>query len=336
MNIDEIYTLPLKYKEICSIMEDKEVSGGKNRINQLNKWGRLYDITKENSKYIVHKKWSEKEIIQRECENKYKILIEQTLLSYIMSIPSKKTKTLSYGEIYEIIHMVNENYRKIKNQPWKYEDCFDFKYNNQSIQSQEDEISEYYKLINSYYQISNGFLKNHLKNAIKELEITEDNNNGVFYVYRGYRFFTRYKIYNQDGTPYYRISEHEATDEQIAQMIDKEMLALEYAEVTKIYDEDGINYHYKKEELSFMPQKATKYSEYIRLAIEEMGYDGYCKTFKFVWGEKAVELKYNNIMKCKVLLNENVQKGLIELKLFRDKQIDKDDLKILVDKTIKH
>ena len=53
---DDYYNTPLKYKEICEIMNESLATGSKGRQLQLAKWQQFYDIDKIVTKYYIKKK----------------------------------------------------------------------------------------------------------------------------------------------------------------------------------------------------------------------------------------------------------------------------------------
>lgn len=291
---DNIYNKPLKYKEICEIMnEPASTSGAKGRQLQLTKWQQFYDIDKIGTKYYIKKKYSEEELQLIEHSGKYASYIADKLLYYFDLIQETES-TISYYDIYEITNMVNTNYHVGKNNMYTDRDKeiikFDTIEDNILELTKEDII---FSSLNSFFETSNKLLRQNVDNAVKSMA-----QKGLI-VYN--ESFILYKKPIKCGDIYIPQSKHICNPDEISIMLDIKNEALNRLGISK-------------KQLYFAPRQIKKeYHNYILTRIKELfGYDYYTNAIHFIIGKKSVEheLKFHKSNK----INQNVQNQMLESK----------------------
>lgn len=104
----------LSYKQMCSLMGEKESRSGNVRKYQMERWQTQYDIEKVGrGKYIVHKQLSEKESQAIKDRKNYSNFLQATLLQFLSESESSTT-VYTYRDIREHLLMVNKNYFPVK------------------------------------------------------------------------------------------------------------------------------------------------------------------------------------------------------------------------------
>lgn len=291
---DNIYNKPLKYKEICEIMnEPVSNSGSKGRQLQLAKWKQFYDIDKIGTKYYIKKKYSEEELQLIEHSGKYASYIADKLLYYFDLIQETEA-TISYYDIYEITNMVNTNYHIGKNNMYTNRDKelikFDTIEDNILELTKEDII---FSSLNSFFETSNKLLKQNVDNAVKSMA-----QKGLI-VYN--ESFILYKKPIKCGDIYIPQPKHICNADEISIMLDIKNEALNRLGLSK-------------RQLYFAPRQIKKeYHNYVLDRIKELfGYDYYTNAIHFIIGKKSVEyeLKFHKNNK----INQSVQTQMLESK----------------------
>nr|DAG70770.1 MAG TPA: hypothetical protein [Caudoviricetes sp.] len=108
------YNKEMNYKELCQQMNEAPKQGGKQRNNQLAKWGQKYEIEKiGKNKYIIKRQLSEAEIMAIQDGENYSKYLQAILLKFIAS--SKYLTTIyTYRDFREHLQMVNSHYFPVK------------------------------------------------------------------------------------------------------------------------------------------------------------------------------------------------------------------------------
>jgi len=292
--MDDIYNKPLKYKEICDIMNEPiSTSGSKGRQLQLAKWQQFYDIDKIGTKYYIKKKYSTEELNLIECSGKYASYIADKLL-YYFDLMQRTELTISYYDIYEITNMVNINYHVGKNNIYtdrtKEIIKFDTIEDNILELSKDDII---FSSLNSFFEISNKLLKQNVDNAIKSMA-----QKGLITYNES---FILYKKPIKQGDIYVSQPKHICNVDEISTMLD-------------IKNESLNRLGLSKKQLYFAPRIIKKeYHDYILDKVKEtFGYDYYTNAIHFIVGKKSVkhELKFHKSNK----INKNIQTQMLESK----------------------
>lgn len=99
------------YKELCTVLEIK-VSSGNTKIKQLNELQMYCNFVKDKNKFIINEIYETPILMLDRTNNKYIDLIANILISYLHTkdITTKKSITLTAGNMMEILGLVNENY----------------------------------------------------------------------------------------------------------------------------------------------------------------------------------------------------------------------------------
>ena len=184
---------PLTYKQICDIMEDKELRGGTNREKQLKRWKQYYDIEKNGRYYYIIKKYNEEELQLIENHGKYTTYIENILI-YKLSQINNQEISLTYRELFEGLFMVNKDYYKAK---YNKHDYFE-QITCPSLQNKEDIIESNMGL---FFGISSRLLKRILDDSIKSME-----NRKLLVTHKSFRLYKK-----EDN----KIISHDCTNEEI-------------------------------------------------------------------------------------------------------------------------
>ena len=290
---DNYYNTPLKYKEICEIMNEPLATGSKGRQLQLTKWQQFYDIDKIGTKYYIKKKYSEEELQLIEHSGKYTSYITDKLLYYFNLIQETEA-TISYYDIYEITNMVNNTYHEGKNNMYTDREKelvkFDAVEDNILALTQEDII---YSSLSSFFETSSKLLKQNIDNAVKSME-----QKGLIVSNKS---FILYKKPIKCGKVSIPQPKHICNADEISIMLDIKNEALRSVGLTK-------------KQLYFAhPSVKKEYHNYIRTKIKELfGYDYYTNAIHFIIGKKSVEheLKFHKSNK----INRNVQTQMLESK----------------------
>lgn len=82
-----IFNKPIKYREICEMMGDKEKKGGKDRKYQLIQWQKKYEIEKNKTWYII-----KRELTLDEQDNLKSILIKDKKMRFAFNVKKYKDK----------------------------------------------------------------------------------------------------------------------------------------------------------------------------------------------------------------------------------------------------
>lgn len=104
----------ISYKDLCEMLNEKEVTGGTNRDRQLCRMNKEYEVEKvRRGKYIIKRQRSETEIKLNSDKQNYSRYLQAILLNMIAENPSVEM-IFTYRQIREKLMMVNSKYFPVK------------------------------------------------------------------------------------------------------------------------------------------------------------------------------------------------------------------------------
>lgn len=247
----------MPYKEVCKMLGEKEMAGGRNKKLQFERWQQEYDIEKTGrNRYIIHKQYTEEEKALIQAEKNYNNFVQAALLDLIADGDIKQVYT--YTDFRKKLYMVNKNY-------------FLYKYGKEEI-----DIKVPYDFPNDLVEEFEGrwfnIVEEHDKYILKTnlLRLKEK---GLIDYYESYMLR---KIYRYGKGKVYEKAQM-ATEEQRAAI---EQTKLEFM---KSVNADSIQELYK-----LGPTAIKEYYHTISNKIHELGFDEYSKAFIIF---RASELK---------------------------------------------
>ncbi len=131
------YGEEITYKQLCEEMKEPPQQNGKGRQNQLNRWGKQYNIEKiGRGKYVIKREWTEDEKIELKDSENYSKYIRAILLKFIASSP-ELTTIYTYRDFREHLSMVNSHYFPVKynREQLDIKTPFNFEYDEEGLKS---------------------------------------------------------------------------------------------------------------------------------------------------------------------------------------------------------
>lgn len=244
---EDLLNEPLKYKEMCRLMEDKEVEGGAGRKHQLEKWRQYYDIEKVGAKYIIKRQYDEKEIEFMKNKDNLSGYLANLLVDYLIE-NNEDIATMTYREIFEGLWMVNKRYYPVK-------------YNNEEIEismprDYEQDAIKYN--IDMFYSRSEAILKQLLTTAIEKLSDASLVTTQETFV-----------LYKKVGATYIK---KECSDDEIKKILGIQRDTMDICGFNDIKD-IVIAPQYLKKKYGDIVKKRTQ---------QELGYESFAKAFRFI------------------------------------------------------
>lgn len=244
---EDLLNEPLKYKEICRLMEDKEVEGGAGRKHQLEKWRQYYDIEKIGAKYIIKRQYDEKEIEFMKNKDNLSGYLANLLVDYLIE-NNEDIATMTYREIFEGLWMVNKRYYPVK-------------YNNEEIEismprDYEQDAIKYN--IDMFYSRSEAILKQLLTTAIEKLSDASLVTTQETFV-----------LYKKVGATYIK---KECSDDEIKKILGIQRDTMDICGFNDIKD-IVIAPQYLKKKYGDIVKKRTQ---------QELGCESFAKAFRFI------------------------------------------------------
>lgn len=244
---EDLLNEPLKYKEICRLMEDKEVEGGAGRKHQLEKWRQYYDIEKVGAKYIIKRQYDEKEIEFMKNKDNLSGYLANLLVDYLIE-NNEDIAIMTYREIFEGLWMVNKRYYPVK-------------YNNEEIEismprDYEQDAIKYN--IDMFYSRSEAILKQLLTTAIEKLSDASLVTTQETFV-----------LYKKVGATYIK---KECSDDEIKKILGIQRDTMDICGFSDIKD-IVIAPQYLKKKYGDIVKKRTQ---------QELGCESFAKAFRFI------------------------------------------------------
>lgn len=244
---EDLLNEPLKYKEICRLMEDEEVEGGAGRKHQLEKWRQYYDIEKVGAKYIIKRQYDEKEIEFMKNKDNLSGYLANLLVDYLIE-NNEEIATMTYREIFEGLWMVNKRYYPVK-------------YNNEEIEismprDYEQDAIKYN--IDMFYSRSEAILKQLLTTAIEKLSDASLVTTQETFV-----------LYKKVGATYIK---KECSDDEIKKILGIQRDTMDICGFNDIKD-IVIAPQYLKKKYGDIVKKRTQ---------QELGCESFAKAFRFI------------------------------------------------------
>lgn len=292
---DIIFNEPLKYKQICELMDDEEKKGGNNRKKQLDKWKKTYEIEKNGMYYYIKREYTDEEKFFITNNDKFTANIELILLNQIMN--SGKTQvTLTHREILENLCMVNPNYYKAKYKEFnsylmdilnEYKRELAYWGNQDDKHKKEKEVENNMR---TYFWKTNNLFKQIINNSLESMQKRD------LIIYS--RSFKLTKVYED------YIETRVTTPEE-----DSKILGI----IDKVKKEMG------DKPLFFMTfkEKGHYYDRIDELVLKEFGYDHCHDATRIIVAENAIKRdleKIGIIKNAKKLLNQKTTNKMIESK----------------------
>lgn len=289
-----IFNKPIKYREICEMMEDEEKKGGKDRKYQLIKWQKKYEIEKNKTWYIIKREYSEREKFLISNSDKFTANIELILLNQIKNSGDTQT-IMTYKDIFERLSMINSNYYKAKYKDFNlflnqilYEHRKELCYYG-SEEEKKDREKEVSKNMRKYFWRANNILKEIIHNSLESMQKRD-----LIIFSRAFRLIKTTNITNDKGELITIVEKrHNSTPEE-----DSKILGI----IDRVKKEMG------DKQLFFMTnvEKNKYYSRIDEIVNEELGYNHCHEAIRIIMSESALQrdlIKIDFISDAKMLLN---------------------------------
>ncbi len=277
----------LTYKEICSIMNEEQKNGGKNRELQLKRWNKNYGVIKEDKYYLLDDSTFIPPLIDK--RNKYTGYIEILLLNELL-LSNESNKDFTYRELMEILGLVNKQYYFAKYNQKEYIEKLMLEYGEESA-----EMISY--SLNIFFSKTKKMLRRLLKNSIDILE-----NKSI--IFQNKTIVLYRKKFSQETKKNY-VELHTCDKSETAQFLDIQKETMKKYGISKISQYFSLDIHTKR-----------CYNTDINEKIKEIyGYDVYSFGINLVYSKKqAKEYSTKYISGIKNKLNENIQDKLLNSK----------------------
>ncbi len=276
----------LTYKEICSIMNEEQKNGGKNRELQLKRW-KDYGVVKEGKYYLLDDSSFVPPLVDK--RSKYTSYIEILLLNQLSSL-NKTDANFTYRELIELLGLVNEHYYFAKYNQKEYIEKLMSEYGEDSY-----EMLSY--SLNIFFSKTKKMLKRLLKNSINIIE-----NKSI--IFQNKTIVLYKKEYNLE-TGRHHVELHTCDKKETAKFLDMQKEVMNKYKISKI-----------KQYYSLDKQTKKDYNTDINKKIKEtFNYDLYSCGINVVYSKKqAKEYSTEYISGIKNKLNENIQDKLLNSK----------------------
>lgn len=294
-----------KYKEICEILGDKPLQGGKNRSVQLNKWKKEYKVEKVGSKYTYMGMLTEEEKELAEINGKYTTYIQNLLVALLRRNQANGINEVRLGhrELVEYLALVNDQYYKIKRDK-KHDRA---RFLTDMVESKEVTEKNLYDNLDLFFEQSNRELKEVIKRALDIME-----KRCLILYSKAYRFYKKIYYDESDRRKYY-IETHECDDDEMIGVL---------AIYRQVFEEFGIE---TTQQIFSLGDSGKFYDRVNTLVKAQYGYDVCYETFR-IWMDSSIKLDsipgFEDENKLK--LNENIQdklRKMTEHKRFIDNKV---------------
>lgn len=277
----------IKYKELCQMLNEKEVAGGTNREKQLTRLNKKYVIEKVGrGKYIIKRCRTEEEIKLNNDKKNYSNYLQATLLNMIANNPEIEM-IFTYRQIRENLMMVNSKYFPVKYGKEK------ILYDVPQSYAQDEDSKPIHFLEEDWIEIADQHDKAAIKYALKCLKdkklLTSLNETYLFYKFEK----------DKNGNQVYHIPV-EATKEQLSEInqlqldyikenipeceieIIKKKIAEKESDLINSNIEASYNGYLIKNMYSHGRNIIDGYYQIVENYIKELGYNRYAKAFKII------------------------------------------------------
>ena len=303
--LGKVYT----YKELCNAMGEEVAGKGNSRKSQIDRIKQLCDFEKPSGqKYQVTKIYDDDTTAYLQNKNDCSKYLACLILNYLMALDmaGQQDPTLTRNELYKTFWFCNDDYFALlearRNKEEYYaSDCYLPK-TNYPLKQQTKDISR-------WLTVSDMIFRQVLDRAFKELT-----NKKLCEVHPTYRFYT-WVTY---GKKKY-LKQHDATEEELKQFLGIQNRTL------KKYGCNDIRQVYANEDIKYLYFEDVK-----RTLKEEMGYDNYTRSYKFITMQNIAQ----SGLYCRPQYNTMIIEKLKESK--QTKLIPERLNELMIDKTIKH
>jgi hypothetical protein len=307
-----------KYNEICELLGDEPLQGGKYRQVQLNKWNREYKVEKVGTKYIYHGELTAAERELLETDGKFTTYIQNLLVALLKRKQLEGSNEIRIGhrELREYLAMVNTQYYKVQRD--KNQNRVRFL----TELAEDKNLSEVglYENLDLFYEQSNKELKEIIKRSLESMEKRR-----ILLYSKAFRFYRRI-YYDPDNRAKYCIESHECDEDEMMGVL---------AIYREVFEEFGIE---STQQIFSLGDSSKFYDRVNSLVSLKYGYDICYETFR-IWLDPTVKLTPLSGLedKNKLKLNENIQeklKRMSEHKRFLDKSIPAEHINEFVESLI--